>query len=87
MNQLDFIGGLPQAPFKDIRNTRPSAAEEKAALCLQLGRLCKTPPPEGSERIGPDHARLARSGRQGSSARWQFALFGAAADRAHRHDA
>lgn len=44
MNQLDFIGGLPQAPFKDIRNTRPSAAEEKAVLCLQLGRLCKTPP-------------------------------------------
>lgn len=46
MSQLDFIGGLPQpAPFKDIRNTRPTAAEEKAALCLELGRLCMRVPP------------------------------------------
>ena len=45
MSQLDFFGGLPPAaPFKDIRNTRPSAAEEKARLCLDLIRLCQTPP-------------------------------------------
>lgn len=43
MNQLDFVGNLPpmsERQFKDVRNTRPSAAEEKAALCLELGRLC-----------------------------------------------
>ncbi len=48
MSQLDFIDGLPAmtpVQFKDIRNTRPSTAEEKAALCLQLGRLCLKPPP------------------------------------------
>lgn len=46
MSQLDFIGNLPpQPPFKDIRNTRPTAAEEKAALCLELGRLCNKVPP------------------------------------------
>lgn len=46
MSQLDFIGGGAQpAPFKDIRNTRPTAAEEKTALCLELGRLCMKVPP------------------------------------------
>lgn len=46
MRQLDMVGDLPPAPeFKDIRNTRPSAAEEKAGLVWDLGRLCKTPPP------------------------------------------
>lgn len=45
MNQFDFVGNMPPAPpFKDIRNTRPSAAEEKAALCLELGRLCQKCP-------------------------------------------
>lgn len=45
MNQLDFIGDLPPPrPFKDIRSTRSSAAEEKAQLLLELGRLCQTPP-------------------------------------------
>lgn len=44
--QFDFIGDLPPArAFKDITNTRPSAAEEKAALCLELGRLCHKVPP------------------------------------------
>jgi hypothetical protein len=46
MTQLDFIGGLPPPQgFRDIRNTRSSAAEEKAQLCLELGRLCMRPPP------------------------------------------
>jgi hypothetical protein len=50
MNQLDFIGDLPPLkPFKDIRNQRPSAAEEKAALCLELGRLCHKVPPSISQ--------------------------------------
>lgn len=45
MNQIDFIGDLPPLrPFKDVRNTRSSAAEEKAQLLLALGRLCQTPP-------------------------------------------
>lgn len=39
MTQLDFIGGSPPKAFKDIRNTRPSAAEEKAQLALLLNRL------------------------------------------------
>lgn len=29
----------PKEPFKDIRNTRDSVAEEKARLCLELGSL------------------------------------------------
>jgi hypothetical protein len=48
MSQLDFIGGAqeqPARPFKDIRNTRSTIAEEKAALCLELGRLCLRVPP------------------------------------------
>lgn len=46
MNQIDFIGGgsVPK-PFRDIRNTRPTVAEEKATLCLELGRLCSAVPP------------------------------------------
>ncbi|RUR69050.1 hypothetical protein EJP67_18490 [Variovorax guangxiensis] len=34
----------PQPAFKDIRNQRPSTAEEKAALCLTLGELCRKVP-------------------------------------------
>lgn len=30
--------------FRDIRNTRPTVAEEKATLSLELGRLCMSPP-------------------------------------------
>lgn len=41
MKQIDFIGDLPPPrPFKDIRNTRSSSAEEKAQLVIELGRLC-----------------------------------------------
>lgn len=48
MSQLDFIGGLesPQpSPAPIVRNTRPSAAEEKAQLVLTLGRLARNVPP------------------------------------------
>jgi hypothetical protein len=34
----------PRVAFKDIRNQRPSTAEEKAALCLTLGELCRKVP-------------------------------------------
>jgi hypothetical protein len=34
----------PTAPFRDIRNTRESVAEEKARLCLELLGLCRAPP-------------------------------------------
>lgn len=46
MTQLDWVGEAP-APkaFKDIRNTRPTVAEEKAELALKLGRLCNKVPP------------------------------------------
>lgn len=42
---VDLFGAAPVAvPFKDIRNTRPSVAEEKAALCLQIGELARKVP-------------------------------------------
>lgn len=47
MKQLDFVGGLPEPErklFKDVRNLRPTVAEEKAELCLRIGVLCKKPP-------------------------------------------
>ena len=45
MNQDDFFCQQKQAaPFMDIRNTRPTVAEEKAALAFELGRLCMKPP-------------------------------------------
>ena len=41
----DLFGHIaPRAPFKDIRDQRPSAADEKAALALELNRLLRTPP-------------------------------------------
>lgn len=45
MNQIDWIGSTakPRA-FKDIRNQRPSVAEEKARLCLELGNLTQRVP-------------------------------------------
>ena len=45
-NQLDWVGAVNTgAQFKDIRNQRPSVAEEKAERALRLGRLCNTIPP------------------------------------------
>lgn len=35
----------PRAPFRDIRDQRPSVAEQKAILCKRLGELLRTPPP------------------------------------------
>lgn len=46
--QTDWVGGginRAPKPFKDIRNTRESVAQEKARLCLELGALIKHPPP------------------------------------------
>lgn len=31
-------------PFIDIRNQRPSTAEQNATLCMQLKKLCDKPP-------------------------------------------
>lgn len=45
MNAADLFGYAPPvAPFKDIRPQRNSVAEEKARLCLELGRLCQQVP-------------------------------------------
>lgn len=45
--QIDWVGSVPGGqPFKDIRNQRPSVAEEKAEKALQLGRLCLAIPPQ-----------------------------------------
>lgn len=43
MNDL-FGHAAPRPEFKDIRDQRPSAAEEKATLCHELNRLLQTPP-------------------------------------------
>jgi hypothetical protein len=45
MTQFDFVGAIPAAPFKDIGNTRDSTAQEKARLCLELGKLIRSIPP------------------------------------------
>ncbi len=67
MDQLNFLGGEPVVtnPFKDIRNTRPSTAEEKAHLHMTLGRLCKTPPPKvlnGSVRLTREWLQHQKAG-------------------------
>jgi hypothetical protein len=41
----DLFGYVaPREPFADIRNQRPSVAEEKANLCAQLNALLRRPP-------------------------------------------
>jgi hypothetical protein len=47
MQQADWVGAPTAAvkPFKDIRNTRESVAEEKARLVMELGWLFRSPPP------------------------------------------
>lgn len=44
MSQLDWVGEPQAQPFKDIRNTRGSVAEEKARICLLLGARINTIP-------------------------------------------
>lgn len=47
MKQIDLVGDLPEPEspkFKDVRNLRPTIAEEKAELCLRIGVLCRKPP-------------------------------------------
>lgn len=44
MQQLDWVGEPQRKPFKDIRNTRESSAEEKARLALELGEMCNKCP-------------------------------------------
>lgn len=41
---VDAFGDRQQRQFADIRNQRPSTAEQKAQLCLTLKRLCDKPP-------------------------------------------
>lgn len=45
MSQLDWVGGPTAAKqFKDIRNQRPSTAETKAGLLIDLGKLINKVP-------------------------------------------
>lgn len=37
--QQDWVGSEPQELFRDIRNTRPSTAEEKAVQLMRLGEM------------------------------------------------
>lgn len=41
---IDAFDPPAPRPFVDIRNQRPSVAEQKAALCMQLRALCNHPP-------------------------------------------
>ena len=45
MNADLFGFAQPVAQFRDIRNTRPSVAEQKAELCLRLSQMCRKVPP------------------------------------------
>ena len=47
MSQLDWVGGpsAPRKSFRDIRNQRPSTAERKAQLCMEIRALAMKPPP------------------------------------------
>lgn len=87
MSQLDFIGDLPPPrPFKDIRPTRSSSAEEKAQLLLELGRLCQTPPPTRPQWIDQPDSGVGclPEDRQGV-VREQPGLLGSAWYRHHEH--
>jgi hypothetical protein len=42
--QLDWVGELKETAFRDIRNQRPSTAEEKAQLLKILGELMNKVP-------------------------------------------
>jgi hypothetical protein len=46
-SQSDWVGAPPTVvvPFRDIRNTRQSVAEEKAQLAHELGSLARKAPP------------------------------------------
>lgn len=41
---IDAFNPPAPKPFVGIRNQRPSVDEQKATLCMQLGRLCNKPP-------------------------------------------
>lgn len=46
-DQDDWVSqptALAQKPFKDVRPTRPSCAEEKAVLLLELGSMLRVVP-------------------------------------------
>lgn len=46
----DLFGFVaPRPVFKDTRNTRPSVAQQKAELLLELGRLIRSVPPEARD--------------------------------------
>lgn len=82
MNQIDFVGGLPPAgpnALRAVRNTRSSAAEEKAQLLLELGRMCQTPPPEGLQWFNKPDTRMGRLPEEQQSALPEHPGFGRAA--------
>lgn len=67
MNQIDFVGDLPEAPQRApvSRNPRPSVEEEKASLRRALKELCnKCPESVRSGSIQTTHAWL-KSQEQG----------------------
>lgn len=44
MKQLDWVTAVDSASFRDIRNQKPSTAQEKAILLMTLGKLLRTVP-------------------------------------------
>jgi hypothetical protein len=74
MQQADWVGApaVESKPFKDIRNTRESVAEEKARLVMELGGFLRSPPPQRHQRVHPEGAAVdggTRSRPQGRSQR------------------
>jgi len=73
--QLDWVGAphSDSRPFRDIRNQRPSVAEQKAALALELGRLLTKPPASvvnGSvQKVREWQAARARAAKVAGSSR------------------
>lgn len=73
--------------FKDIRDQREVVAEEKAVLCAELNRLCKTPPPLAGRRLDQPGQTLASCTRVRAQDAEQQDQQPAAASRGHQRDA
>lgn len=67
MEQLDWVSTAPARPFKDIRNTRPSVAQQKAEMLLRLGDLINKIPPNVKGGGSINDVRNWRIGREAAA--------------------
>lgn len=65
MNDL-FGHAIEPAAFVDIRNQRPSAADEKAELCLRLNSLLRRTPPPRFHSVDSGRPRLFSRAQAGA---------------------